>query len=408
MAITVHQTPSAYSPVYNPQMFLATSSQVAQPNFIYRVIVTDLITSESQTYDIYADPDGYCRFNASPFASNYFNHYLPINTYGWQLDTGIRKIRVNIGEYYGSTPTYYAGSNVDYIMWDGIEDVQDFCDYSQANYLYDSTVPRYRYLTNTLNSYAFDDRSDYFYALTKGSGDLQYLSVATYNSAGAQLGYYKIANSFAASSTYTDKYVCIDVGLKGLSNIGSGAVTVISGTYPIITANVAYYDIGETNIGGIVTSGGRAIKRYTVGCSPRFPTFTVHFLRKNGSFQTVHFAKRSEFSTNKDEKTVGKYPYQRVSNTYIYKRSTEFEKTISVITTDNFTLNTDWLSSDEVELYKELFDSPLIYLDEGSSNQYRVIKYTQNSYKLSPSYDSNLVNLRADFSFTNKNYRQRG
>lgn len=405
MSVTVHQTPSAYSLVYSPNMFLALSNQIAQPNFVYRVIVTDLITSETQTYDVAQDPDGYCRFNATPFARRYFTHYIQMNTYGWQRSNSIRKVRVNIGEYYGSTPAYTAGSNYDWICWNGVENVEDWCDYDSANYIYDKTVPNYKYLTSQLPAYAYDDRSDYFYVQTKGSGDLKRLRIRTYLPSGALEGEFYIDNPHEASTTYTDKYLCIDVGIKGLTNISSLLVTVNAGALPIIKTTTDHYIVAEANPGAADPSF-RDIKTYTVGCSPRFPIYTVHFLRKNGAFQTVHFDKRSDFSSTKQQEFYGVYPYARVGARYEYYRYTQFEKPTFTETKDKLILQTDWLTPDEIELYKELFDSPLIYLDLGSSTNYRVIKYTQDSYKINKSWNEPLFNLSAEFEYTNTNYRQ--
>lgn len=407
MAVTIHKQPLAYSPAYNPLVFYAKSNQTAQPNFNYRVIVTDIITSEFQTYWIDADPDGFCRFDASPFAVTRFTHTLPINTYGWQKDLGTRKLKVNIGEYYGASPTYYAGTDLEYILWDGVEDVMDFPTYNFTSYLYDDSTANYKYLTSQLDGLAYTDRSDYFYALTKGAGDLKFLIVKTYNSSGVLQGAYKISNPHEASTLYIDKYLCIDVGIKGLTNIPSGQVTVMSGVFPINWSNVAYYEVSETN-STATEPATRSVKKYTVGCSPRFPIYTLHFLRKTGAFETCHFSKRSDFTSSKVGSSYSVFPYHAdgVSD-YSYSRSTQFEKVISIEETNRMRLNTDMLTPNQVDLYKELFTSPLIYLDLGSSRPYEQIKFISDSYKLNKRWNEKLYNLSADFEFTAKNYRQR-
>ena len=403
--VTTYKTPEARSLIYNPQMFYAKSNQITQPGFLYKVICTDLITSQTQTYFVAQDPSGYCRFDAGPFAQSFFTHTLPINSYGWKLDAGIRNIRVNIGEYY--VGAYYAGTNYDYIGWDGVEDVIDFPTFNINNYLYDNTVPNYKYLTSSLTGFAYPDRSDMLYVLTKGAGDLKFLYIKTYNAAGTPLGVYKIDNPFEASTTFSDKYLCIDIGYKGLNNISSGLVTIVSGTLPMITSSVDYYDVSETN-SSAPDPVTRAIKRFNIGCSPRFPIYTLHFLRKNGGFETVHFNKRSDFTTTKEESTFQVYPYSAgASNTYGYSRSTQFEKTLSITSTDKFNLKTDNLSSAHIDLYKELFTSPLIYLDLGAGSEYLQIKYEASSYKLNKMWNEKLFNISADFRLPASNYTQR-
>lgn len=406
MAVTTHKKPELYALAYNPLVFYAKSNQTAQPNFKYKVVATDLISSETQTYWVDADPAGFCRFDAAPFTMSRFSHYLPANTYGWQKSNSIRKIRVNIGEYYGTSPTFYTGTDYDFICWNGVEDVGDFPTFSFSNYLYDYTVTNYKYLTAPIDTFAYSDRSDYLYVLTKSAGDLKYLLIRTFNSSGSQQGLYKITNPYESSSDYKDKYICIDIGVKGLTNIPSGQVTVMSGTFPINWNNVAYYDVSETNSSSSDPTS-RQIKRLTVNCTPRFPVYTLHFLKKNGSFETVHFNKRSDFKSAKIEKRYSVFPYvaDGVSN-YSYSRGTTFSKVLSIEENTTLNLKTDMISSELVDLYKELFTSPLIFLDEGSSKGYSQVTYVESSYKLNKAWNDKLFNIQADFLLMSTNYRQ--
>lgn len=406
MAVTTYNKPSAFALAYNPLVFYAKSTQIAQPNFRYKVVITDLISTEAQTYWINADPAGFCRFDASPFTISRFSHYLPANQYGWKASNSIRKIRVNIGEYYGTTPATYTGTNYDFICWNGVEDTRDFPDFNYTNYVYNDSTPNYKYLTSPLSTFAYLDRSDYLYVLTTQAGDLKHLLVRTWNAAGAQQGFYKITSPFESSSDYREKYVCIDIGMKGLTNIPSGQVTVLSGTFPINWNNVAYYDVSETNSSaGEPTS--RQIKRLTVNCTAKFPVYTVHFLKKNGAFETCHFNKRSDFTSNKSESRYSVFPY--VANgvdDYSYSRGSTFSKVLSIEETTTFNLKTDMISSDLVDLYKELFTSPLIFLDEGSAKGYSQLTYVDNSYKLNKAWNEKLFNIQANFTLTSTNYRQ--
>lgn len=408
MAVTTHESPEARSPVYSPQIFLALSSQIAQPNFFYRVILTDLISGDTQTFDCDPDPSGYLRFDAGPFAESFFtSQYIPMNTYGWQKSTGIRKIRINIGESYGSTPAYYAGSNSDWIVWNAVETYEQYPSFDITDYLYDVTVPNYVYLTSSYTTKAYADKSDYLYVLSKGAGDLKRLVVKTYDLAGVNDGIFFIDNPYESSTTYTDKYLCIDVGIKGLTNISSGLVTVNAGALPIIKATTGSYIVYECNPSGPGDPPLRQIKRYTIGCEPVYDIYTLHFLRRNGSFETIHFNKRSDFVIDKDETTWKSYPYKRVSNTYTYSRSTPLTRVLSTKTTETLKLNTDWLTSAQVDLYTELFDSPLVYLDNGSTLDYSVVRPVPSSYKRNKAWNEPMYSLQMDFVYAHSNFRQR-
>jgi len=133
MAVTVNQQPSSYTPNYNPQKFEASSNQTAVADFVYRVICTDLITGTSQTYNIKQRPIySELWFDAKVFTDQFIKNYIPNNAYGFQRCTdAIRKIRVNIGEYYSAT--YFPGSNIDYIIWNGVARPLDWVYYSSTD-----------------------------------------------------------------------------------------------------------------------------------------------------------------------------------------------------------------------------------------------------------------------------------
>ena len=148
MSVTVLSSPQAYTPSYNSQWFTCVSSQVAQPNFTYTVVVTDLITSTTQTYEIEQRPDTKVVFDASVFSRNFIQDFVPNNEYGWKIcEDAVRKIRVNVGETYGSTPVYASGSNTDYIIWNGYVRYLDFPGYDYTDYVYANLTSNNKYLT---------------------------------------------------------------------------------------------------------------------------------------------------------------------------------------------------------------------------------------------------------------------
>jgi len=400
MAISILQQPQAYQPAYNNQWFMASSNQLAQPNFKYRVIVTDLISSTTLTYDFDPRPDTRCVFDAGVFSENQIrtSNYIPVNTYGWQLATGIRKIRVNIGEYYGATPTYHAGSNIDYIIWNGMVQFLDFPSYDMDNFVYDSSF-NFKYFAGVVNDTTFTDRSNYLYVLTSQAGDLSALKIITYTSAGAVIGTSFIPNPFVASTNYQQKYLCIDVGHKGLLNIPIGLTT---GFYPIISAATAYYEIYDDTNGGL-------IKTITIGCSPRFEVLTVHYLADNGAFLSVNFEKVWEKNHDKTVSSYSQNPndIDPVSGLYGYDYGVSVDKQLSVSRQTKLSLKTDWLSDAQIAQYRECYDSPVCFLDRGSSLGYASIKSITNSYRDIPHYADKLVRLEMDFNFTHQNFRQR-
>jgi hypothetical protein len=221
MAVTARSTPSAYMPAYNPQWFVYTSTQTAQPNFRYRIICTDITSGATSSKDVYMDANGWCNFDAGQFAEQYISQVNPSNTYGFQTNTGaLRQIKVNVGEVYGSTPVYYAGSDFYYYVWNGSldflsNDSADFQNYNYLSYVY-TTGNNIQVLTNNKNSaytwspssnpqyYSYDEsvppsRSTYLSFISLPNS-LEKIRVIGFASNGSQLGSTLIGNLVSGSS----------------------------------------------------------------------------------------------------------------------------------------------------------------------------------------------------------------
>lgn len=405
MAITLTQQPQTYQPAYNPIFYQGLSGNYASAGFYYKVTITDIISSESASYRINPRPtDGYFIFDASPFAQNYFTNYIPINVYGWQNATGIRRFQVNVSEFNDANPVTPITSNDYYFYsWNAALDWKLLPDYSYVDYIYDSDgSPRSgAILSDLLDEKAYDDRSNLLYFLSAANNnDMNYIVVISYNTIGVNLTVSTIANPDSTSTNYRDKYVCVDVGLKGLENISSGLVT---GSYPIIDPAATHYDVYRY----FRTGGAIKIKTYEIKCS-NLPVYTIHALMNNGNFRSVHFDKISEQSTALSKVGYKQIPYENTSNVYAYSLSSASEKLLSVTENRTIKLRTDWITEAECELYTQLASSPVSYLDTGSSTDYIQVIPIANSFKINTKKNKKLFNIELDYKYTMSSFRQRG
>lgn len=406
MAVTNHQAPESYTPGYSPQIFTASSNQVAQPNFTYTVKCTDLLSGDIQYVDVLPDPDDLCKIDVKFFSETFLTHFIPINEYGWQQADGVRKIRVNIGETYGSTPSYASGSNQDFIVWNAVLDWKEYPVYDPNLYVYDGLDNHIPYLNRSTEEDTFNDRSNYLYALTKSAGDILEIQIAAYDSAGNVIANSAIPNPYQASSVYSDKYLCIDIGKKGLDSIASGLVT---GDYPILPANCAYYTITDSVVTGAPPVGTLTLlKTIYIKCEPKFDVFTVHYLDKSGCFQTLNFSKLSNSVLTKQQSTYSKLPFEVSGTDYVYSPSSRVKRVLSSERTNRVTLSTDWLTEDQVEYYQGLLDSPVIYFDFGSDQDYLQVMLVTDSYRLNKRYNELLYTMQMDFEYAHSNTRQVG
>lgn len=417
MAVTVNQQPSSYTPNYNPQKFEALSNQIAQTDFMYRVICTDIITGTAHTYNIKQRPtSGELWFDAKIFTDQFIKNYVPNGSYGFQRCTdAIRKIRVNIGEYYNSA--YVAGSNIDYIIWNGVARPLDWVYYVSTDYVYKNSTSNFKYITsdvyNTLtgwytsNKTSFSDRSHFIYALSSENNDLEFFRINTYDSGGTAIGVYDIPNPYSVGTTYTDKYIAIDCGVKGLTNISTSLYTVVSGPASIMGATVSYYDI----IDGYTMPPATArknISRIYVGCEPRFTVYTIHYLAKSGNYETLNFNKMSELTETSEKTFYRQNPNVLTGSSWGYGRDAFWKKCLSSISQESLLLNTDWLSEDQFSFHRELFTSPSVYLDYGSSIGLVPVTLTTNSIMVNKEYNKKNDGITIVVEPTYKNSYQHG
>jgi hypothetical protein len=423
MAITVLSQPDAYVPAYNAHYWVASSTNVAQPNFKYYVIVTDLISNISASWAI--DPDintGYLYFNSATFAETFITQVVPEGLYDFQRNTGaIRKIRVVIEEQYGTPPAGIPSTAVtnEYITWNGVYDHLSYASYSVNTYIYDRSISNVQFITNNRGSsysygnllapyqnreYTYLGRDSYIYCISKNANEFKEIEIRGYDEDGNLLSTSNITNIYAPGSTYTDKYVFINVGYNGLANIPS---TNVTGTYPIPVSTFAYYEIRD--ISPIVGAGGQTvlIKTIEVKCEPVFDVFTCHYLAPQGSFETFNCSKLADRTNTKQVTTYSQLPYYlNGSNEYTYLRNARIKRSLSTEVQPAIKLNTDWLTEEETSRLGDLWSSPILYMTDGSG--YMPMLCKQTSYQEAKRYNKRKLQGTFELEYSHTNAKQRG
>jgi len=144
MAVTIHQTPSSFTPSDNPVVWVFSSDQTAQVNFSYlvSVYINDTLVSEET---IFPQSGADARYDASNHASN--NCSIP--TLGTDLlaDAGnYCEVRITVTERYGTPPADQAGAAATNIVaWKARMTDDDFIDWTVADYIYGTSA---EWLTN--------------------------------------------------------------------------------------------------------------------------------------------------------------------------------------------------------------------------------------------------------------------
>lgn len=408
MAITIQSSPTSPTPAYNENWVVATSTQTAQPNFYYTIILTDVTGSYTfDTIPVKPNPANKLVMDLQAYVQLLMVNYIPVNLYGWQKCTdATRKFRFNIGETYDvvGVPTYFAGSNTDYITWNAGVDKQFMAPYSPNYYCYDSSIPNIAFIT-TLPNKTYVDRSQYLYVLCQqNANELPAIEISTFDASGNTLGNYYIDRPDAGTGLYSDNYQAIDLGYKGLLGITAPFVTVNSGTYPIITPSVASYSIYDPAAFNPLYFS--TIQNITIECNPKYEVYTLHYLNSKGGYQTLHCNLAATLSSTKTTTSFKKSGWSLVANVMTLDPALNNEKIQSVTIQDKLQLNSDWLTDVEFALHRDLFTSTDIRLDIGSTTTYKGVKCTQTGYTTKNT--ERLRNYQIDLDYTHQNYRQRG
>lgn len=356
MALVVHKKPQELTPAYNNQYITALSDQIAQPGFKYMVTVTvNGDTANTYTKEILQRPDGWLVFDAMEWVKNYIEHYFEFDgiNLGYPINIATNKsvsVEVVISEY-GISP--FDSETITYEAFDACLTDADFRNYDFADYLFAGTTGFY-FLSKNIKTITPDPR-------------------ITLN----QPLFLHFINN------YTDPINSIAITLRrGGSTID--LVSIASLPTPVNTYDILQLYVGTQIFSGATPQVGDVVRvdflnsvatsllrwSYTIQdvCS-KFEDYVIYYLDRDGNILPFHFEYKSteDFTKkvntvklNKDtlNTTTGEYG----SNTYDRE-----EHVISTAIESTLELNTGWINETQNLQLKDLFDSPIVYLWDGST-----------------------------------------
>lgn len=188
-------------------------------------------------------------------------------------------------------------------------------------------------------------------------------------------------------------------------------------TYP----NVNYFQITPMTYGGSISSiqlfvnwNNGSARRYkfatmfTQSCGKHDP-MRIAYLNKYGTFDFFNFD-----LVNKTTLSIEKKGYQKNYNGSIYEADGVRVKNINPIyftkETQNWKIISDYLNDVQSELIRELYSSPLVYLNLVNDNYIRPswipVKPNATSYEIKKTASDKLFNLELDLEFQLENNRQ--
>ena len=188
-------------------------------------------------------------------------------------------------------------------------------------------------------------------------------------------------------------------------------------TYP----NVNYFQITPLTYGGSIASiqlfvnwnNGSARRYkfatlYTQECG-KFDPMRIAYLNKYGAFDFFNFD-----LVNKTTFNIEKKGYQRDYNGSIYEAGGVIVKNVNPVyftkETQSWRVISDYLNDAQSELIRELYSSPLVYLNVVNDNYIRPswipVKPNATTYEVKKTASDKLFNLEIDLEFGLDNNRQ--
>lgn len=378
MAITILDTPAAYSSMHDDLWYVASSTNSGTTNFkfIVDVYVDNVLAGRSK---VFPSPSGsYGVYNASPIVRSYVTNYFePSGTS--ILVSSNDKIKVNylisVGEEVSGvvTANMASGSFSAYNFYPPL-----FADILATN----AEIPLV--LSTYYNNLLIDNFSDDWLSERSEVVDIEYGDIfyATFFkvTAGSYLGKIEIVNPDGTIASTSSASVTMS-GEFNLFNLSAANINTFAGT-TLITENTYGYNVFLQL--GVATT--RKIQ-FRQKCYPKFRQYNLHFLNRLGGWDTMKFALVNRRSTDFQRSAYRRNDWQLVGNQMqnvdTYNRYNETTLNYAIQHKDKYHLISDWVSEQDYDWLQQLVSSSIVYMEVlGAYFPVTVLSNTYN-YKLS-------------------------
>jgi len=391
MAITIKQQPNNFTLVYNSVIATASSTNVAQPKFNFIFEIYDS-TNTTLLRTLRIPPEinySYGVVDLGRVLEDYVGTDFFKQIAGTQFkdcDNSFYNYWLRIGEEYevASVITQYlnlASFNA-YVLNSGVI-YQNFINFDFNDYITLTTSSKF--LTNIDNRTV--DRTDEGYMHFLNEEPFVNIKIQTYFSDG----------SIDQTATITNNATSI-VGMFPCNPASLNAATLATGVQPLIDTDIFSYVI-------FAEDGAVVSQNYTFNVVDYCTPYTLHFLNDLGGFDSFPFMVAKDSYTFEKEyykqdplriQSDGTYVFSDLDRELVQNYTNQKQKT---------KLISNWISTEESEWLRELFSSPEIYLQNGSTFTSVLLKVTD--YQVKYEEFDEIFNIEVEIEYSVDSYRQR-
>lgn len=408
MAITILQEPQKFTPAYNEQWFVASTTNQAQANFKF---VVDIVFLGDATYtrrikrNIYPGSTNKLVIDVHRIIENYLTDDIDLNLDDVKKNGNSWKgYIIRIGEEYGTTPTVYpnlAQSNI-ILAWNASLDFEPFGNYVDTDYILGFEYSPF--LTNSPSELNVSiDEKGWLYMIQDPNGQtFSQAEVKTYNG-NTLVQTVLINNPYNAVLSSGDCFLRMPAAPASLNLLSSGSLN--AGVQPIVDSNITRYTIRTLDT-GIPNNGSSVTKTYNIvsNCSDH-TKYRLHFLNRLGGFDSFSFIKGSQITDQINKANYKKPKGQLVGDAFGYYLSDRLTTQYQTEVKTTYQINSDWLTDEESEWLRQLLSSPIIFWEK--DNNLIAINITDVNYIAKKGLTDMTFNLVVNFETSYTNQMQR-
>jgi hypothetical protein len=389
MAITILDTPAAYSSMHDDLWYVASSTNSGTTNFkfIVDVYVNGALAGRSK---VFPSPSGsYGVYNASPIVRSYVTNYFePSGTS--ILVSSNDKIKVNyvisVGEEVSgvTTANMASGSFSAYNFYPPL-----FADILATN----AEIPLV--LSDYYNNLLIENFSDDWLSERNEIVEIEYGDnfFATFFrvTAGSYFGKIEIVNPNGTIASTSTASITMS-GEFNLFNLSAASLNTFAGT-TLITEDTYGYNVYLT----LGVANTRKIQ-FRQKCYPKFRQYNLHFLNRLGGWDTMKFALVNRRSTDFQRSAYRRNDWQLVGNQMqnvdSYNRYNETTLNYAIQHKDKYHLISDWVTEQDYDWLQQLVSSSIVYMEVLGA--YFPVTVLSNTYSYKLTAADKLFNFEID------------
>jgi hypothetical protein len=353
MAYSIQQQPQDYSPAFNPLTFVVRETDTAitgASNFRYlcEVEIDGTIQAKLKAPIRYGSSQNEAVFDITEIIASYVgNDFEPPSAAAVVGQPRIVTYRAKFGYEYGSGVVTEATGVVNTnnkFSWDACLPVQDFFGYAQADYLTASGgTAGAQFLTNVRTRKVQADEAHTIHALFGTDTVNKVFEFKSYNAAGTLL------QTVQKTFTYVDYKSRLLAADCTFNSIG------------FTSGNEAYYTV-QAYPSGYAGKASETMRFDLWSECSKYDPVTLHFLNTLGGFDSYTFRKRTVRNLTGEKKTFEQDSFRYTTGSYNYSNARGGVTNYNTTLTEQWTLNTDFLTDTEAEYIEQLLFSPVVYM----------------------------------------------